>query len=363
MKPPEVSAANLPHTAEVLNFAHPSTDVTLLQSNLNLPPRLIAMAGTDILAHDIWRINCAAGGRGFDGGYEITPTRVFEVSYWAGGASDYGLRIGSLHQTWAASGREAIRGGCRPIELVGAALMRAASGSLENLQYMSDQEGVLPAVVYADQTDRATGKPRNYSRYTNDFAGLHTQLHPELFQVHGFRDDAQASVSAVTPMLREEGISGIIIDSHHLARTSRTDEEYALPYERILDAMAEPGIDTLPVTGIHLAVGRMDCLQPEDRQTTMDDLRGLMLGPEAFGRTQAGDIVRAAAEIWQQQVERHGSRVGKLVLPVVLELPFSGLAAAARERGMRKISANTRQKLTAEITDNARAFVRKALAA
>ena len=310
----------------------------LLLSNLSLPKALAATVGLVGLREEFDSIHDATSSlAGIYDGYEITPTRMLELSYINRGSlhvptayRDTGSGVGMvrrLHQTWPPDFREVIGSRRSAFNLAAYATMRSQSTSVQSLfmQHASLELGKVPLTAYAESGSSADGGTRDFRPLKEHFSSVEVQPTPDTFRSAGQSDPRRISLEAIGNLWAGRGIDAAVVDCAHLLRASEADPEYRISGEKVMEEWAaDPAI--LAIGGLHVAVGRVDMKQEADQRRSMEELRALRRGPEAFAKTEAGGIIVAAAEIWSRQ-QQAAKADRPAVLQMVIETPYDAYMA------------------------------------
>jgi hypothetical protein len=301
------------------NDAFDDLAIELCFSNLNFSEPEVALGGLRMYQQELEQIE--DGEVLFVGGLEVTPTRRLIVQSFQGkfrkeaAAVAAGKRplVSRLHQAWAPSFRS-VRD---PFGAAAFATMPEASGSIFTLARMSEQLGHVPQVVYADQRD-AHGALFDFGAYGNANAA---QIMPEAVRAIGDSRYMNYHMSN-----QQRAIAADIVDNHHLVRASTDDPEYRLDWQQVLHDFIPAGA---VMGGVHASAGRVDTKFDEDRKRSMQELRALLKGPEALGKTVMGEVMAESYRIWHAQ---RGQKDVPDTLPVTVEVPYRGLITARDQK-------------------------------
>lgn len=281
--------------------------VLLALSNLNLPPKKIAVSGIRRL-HSF--LDAIQGERSpaFLGRWDITPTRRLALDSMLGRFKP-GDAI-AVHQTWPEDPMQKIRKGAplasHVLNAVALAVMPEEQRSQKRIIRMSEQLGNVHRTVYLARRG-PDGKVLFPKIHGGGLAGV--QIKPE--DVNGV---AGGDIEKYLRFIEEDGINGIIVDKHHLTRAGKTEDE-RLDWEQTLQYMEEAKV---PILGLHASAGRTDATHRVDRETSQADLRAVLTGPEAIGRTVMGEVLATSYRIWADQREQMPEKLPEL-LPATFE--------------------------------------------
>ncbi len=317
-----------------------SEKISLQVSNLSLPYESVARGiGYHLnFLRDVHNTADRAGIVGYDGGYEITPTRALMTSIYAAealGRLPYGqiypmgapkekYPLGSIpkdeaadmsmqrlwsssHASWATPGT------------IYSGPLVTRMGSLKSLERLDVLSGsFLPSVVFGDLRHK-NGKPVTYGGHPLKKTGV--QFAPEVKKDWGMT--SAADYDAIPEAMRERGIKEIVGDAHHLLRAHLQEGNgTTVSTDEFCDVIKD---NNIPVGRIHMSLGRLDVSNPTDQKRSVEDLRALIKGADTFRRRELGKLTARMYGIWMDQ---GGSRDGAQ-MPVVTETLVTSFGAIA----------------------------------
>lgn len=248
-------------------------------SNLCLSPSEVAMGGVESHRQFLDEVAVAAyeGDAGYDGGYEITPTRALAASIrfnqYTESEAVRGL-YSSVHQGWAEGGKYAVA-------------MQRTHGSLKTIERLG--HGRMDAVVFGDA--RHKGDPVNFGEYA--FGSRGVQISPEVFSDWGI-DPVASDYDAMAGHMAKRGLDRIVVDPFHLYRSHRSKRMRIDP-EKVLDTADNAKI---PIDRVHLRAGNGDLGDDDDKRHTAQDLTALIKSPEALSKSRMGELLLGAYDIF-----------------------------------------------------------------
>lgn len=280
-------------------------------SNLCLPRLTAVTGGIGTHMEYLQRTKeCDGGlGMGYDGGYEITPTRAFvadHLRYLVTGrkiSQPDQLLYSSVHQSWAR--------GSDTLPLVG------VHASLATMKNMADTDG-LPAVVYAGHTHK--GQAVDFAQY--GFSEVTVQPVADMLGALNVTMPSHYE-TRLWPNLQQTGVTGLTIDPHHLLRAHKDNADVRINRTLLFNTIKDQKI---PIRRVHVSAGRVDAKEDADRKRSMQDLHGLVTGKLAS--TALGDVLVQTHDIWREQNAGNPDAV----LPVVVEIPLKGLFECLSQR-------------------------------
>lgn len=294
-------------------------NITLQVSNLVLPRREAAAGG--IATHQAFlnevdqavAAHSANGEPGYDGGYELAPTRVLTTAIYGarmlGGDAEAraDALFSSVHQTW---------GG---INAFGAIMMRT-HGSLTSLGRLS--RGERSAVVFGEMREK-NGSPYNFHALPLKDAGV--QLTVDVLDDWGIDPEDTAAYDDIPHQMAQRGLDNVVVDPFHLYRQGKKDERHIEPIA-LLDSLEDNGV---PIRRIHFRAGNADF--PAEKAKTKKDLETLIHEDyAAIGQSEMGSLALRAAQIWERQQMTGRGPVREL--SVVNEVTAAALHELHKER-------------------------------
>ena len=249
-------------------------------SNLCLSRKEVATGGIDVHRQFLEDVADVAfeDDRGYDGGYEITPTRALTAaitvaSFKRNDRETAGL-YSSVHQGWAESGAYA-------------AVMQRTHPSLKTIERLG--HGRMPAVLFGDA--RHKGEPVDFSDYK--FASRGVQISPEVMVDWGI-NPAASSYDGMIEQMQNRGLDRIVVDPFHLYRSHR-EKDIRIDPEKVFDAADSAKII---IDRVHLRAGNGDLGDADDKKETVRDLEALLKSPEALAASRMGQLVLNAYDIF-----------------------------------------------------------------
>lgn len=276
-------------------------------SNLNLPPREIALGGVGRMYQLLDFIDPER--QLLTHGFELTPTRaVMATSRNLAERTQDGLFYGSVHQSWGQGMVEGLRAlPSRNMARIGGGFLLAEQhASLAGLKKLSEITGrSVPAVVFANHEHN--GSPVDFKAYGFEWVG--TQPSPEMDEVL----NAGADLNALGASYTARSIDKTIWDNHHAIRPRKGHSKLAPNLDDVVEAVKRTG---KPIGAFHASAGRYDTAEdPDTQQYTADDLKGLINGN--ITATRMGEVLMSGFEINRPEY-------------AILEVPYSSVAEFAK---------------------------------
>jgi hypothetical protein len=307
-------------------------------SNLCLPKKQAITRGLDYhmgFLHDVQHLAEAVGIQGYDGGYEITPTRSLVTSIAANSLRgklppklEYLTPVSPYEDKTPASATSQVAWSsshaswAQPKSFYSGPLLTEVEsfGAMRRLDTLDGKAAAQPKVVFGDSHDRH-GKLRNYRAMGLENTGV--QIAPEVLETWGIT--LPGHYAQIAQHMQEQGIDKIIPDPFHALREHRHIPGRRINTDLLLDAV-EGGI---PMDRMHLALGRVDFKNAEDVAQSVGDLRALIKSPQEFAHTQAGEFLANCFDIWIDRQNPTALTPAKLA--VVTEITIDGFAAVEGE--------------------------------